>query len=185
MKVGLITAAIVAATIGFAGAASAQATTGTVNVVGTVGEKCTVTGGDSTTAFSDTFDALDLADTDGTLRTIAPFSTSGSGWRVHCTTIPDVSITASAMTTAGTPPSGYANTVNYTAYADFILVTGPDQTVSTPTTIGSDGPDTLNAHLQNVNDNVVIRADTFATPNVGDILMTGSYSGQIVVTITP
>jgi hypothetical protein len=125
-----------------------------------------------------------LADTDGTLRVIAPFSTAGQGWRVHCTTVPDVSISASAMTSVASAPSGYANTVNYIAYADFDVVVGSDETISTPSG-GASGPTTLGSHLQNVTDNVVIRADTFTTPNVGDILVTGSYSGQIVVTITP
>jgi hypothetical protein len=183
MRIGLLSGTVLAA-LAFAGVAAAQTTTGTVDVVGTVGEKCTVTGGDTSTTFSDTFDALELADTDGTLRAIAPFSTAGSSWRVHCTTIPDVSISATSMANVATAPSGYANTVNYIAYADFDVVTGPDETISTPSG-GSSGPTTLGSHLQNVTDNVVIRADTFTTPNVGDILVSGSYAGLITVTITP
>jgi hypothetical protein len=184
MKFGLFSAAVLSA-LAVAGVASAQTVTGTVQVTGSVGEKCTVTGGDSASAFSDTFAAGELADTDGTLRTITPFSTAASGgWRVHCTTIPDVAITATAMTNVATAPTGYANTVNYVAYADFDVVTGPNQTISTPTG-GSSGPTALGSHLQNVTDNVVIRADTFTTPNVGDILVSGSYSGLITVTITP
>lgn len=183
MRVGPVSSAIAAAALGLAGAASAQTTTGTVNVVGTVGDKCTVSGGDAS-SFSDTFDALELADTDGTLRTIAPFSTSGEGFQVHCTTIPDVSITATPMSNVASAPSGYANTVNYIAYADFNVVAGADNTISTPAG-GSAGPTTLSAHLENVADNVVIRADTFTTPGASDILVAGAYSGLITVTITP
>jgi hypothetical protein len=184
MRVGLISATALAA-FAFASAASAQTTTGTVNVVGTVGEKCTVTSGDTSTTFSDTFDALDLANTNGTLRTIAPFSTASTGgWRVHCTSIPDVSISATPMVNVAPAPSGYANRVNYIAYADFDVVTGSNEIISTPTG-GSSAPTALGSHLQNVTDNVVIRADTFTTPNVGDILVSGSYSGAITVTVTP
>jgi hypothetical protein len=184
MRVGLISATALAA-FAFAGAASAQTVTGTVNVIGSVAEKCTVTGGDSSSSFSDTFNAGELADTDGTLATIAPFSTASTGgWRVHCTTVPDVSISATPMVNVAPAPSGYANTVNYVAYADFDVVTGPNETISTPTG-GSSGPTALGSHLQNVTDNVVIRANTFTTPNVGDILVSGSYSGVITVTITP
>ena len=182
MRVDLVSSAVAAAALGLAGAASAQTTTGTVTVVGTVGDKCTVSGGDTT--FSDTFDALELADTDGTLRAIAPFSTSGEGFQVHCTTIPDVSISATPMTNVASAPGGYANTVNYMAYADFNVVAGADNTISTPAG-GSAGPTALSAHLENVADNVVIRADTFTTPGASDILVAGAYSGLITVTITP
>jgi hypothetical protein len=184
MRVRLISAAAAAAVLGFASAASAQTTTGTVNVIGTVADKCTVSGGASATTFSDTFNALELADTDGTLRTIAPFTTAGEGFQVHCTTIPDVSITATPMTNLASAPSGYANTVNYVAYADFNVVVGGDNTISTPTG-GSSGPTPLTAHLENVSDNVVIRADTFTTPGANDILVAGAYAGLITVTITP
>ncbi|HET9232220.1 MAG TPA: hypothetical protein VFO00_13095, partial [Vitreimonas sp.] len=136
MKFGLFSATVLSA-LAVAGVASAQTVTGTVQVTGSVGEKCTVTGGDSASAFSDTFAANELAQTDGTLRVIAPFSTASTGgWRVHCTTVPDVSISATPMVNVATAPSGYANTVNYVAYADFDVVTGPNETI----TASSGGP---------------------------------------------
>jgi type 1 fimbria pilin len=183
MKVGLFSTALVAATMGLVGAASAQTTTGTVTVTGSVGEKCTVTGGDSSTAFSDEFALGELADTDGTLATIPNQSTSGEGWRVHCTTAPDVSITATSLANvAPDPGAGYSNSVTYTAHADFSLVSGGPTTISA---ISGGGPTatTLAAHLSNSVDNVVIRANTFV--DSGDVLVAGAYSGLITVTITP
>jgi hypothetical protein len=157
-----------------------------VNITGTVNSKCSVNGPGAPTAFSDIWNLGDLADTDGTLTSIPAQSTSGDGIQVSCTSRPFVSIDATAITNvAPVPGPGYANTVNYVAYADFLTVPAATETISDASGGGASSPAQLAAHLQNVTDNVVVRADTFTTPGGSDILVSGSYSGQIVVTITP
>jgi hypothetical protein len=185
MRVGLISATALAA-FAFAGAASAQTVTGTVNITGSVAGKCTVNGPSGPTAFTDTWNLGELADGDGTLTTIPNQSTSGDGIQISCTTRPNVSIDATAITNATpVPGTGYANTVNYVAYADFLTVPSSTETISDASGGAASTPVQLAAHLQNVTDNVVVRADTFATPNASDVLVSGAYSGRIVVTITP
>ena len=185
MKFGLFSATVLSA-LAVAGVASAQTVTGTVNITGTVNSKCSVNGPGGPSAFSDTWNLGDLADTDGTLTSIPAQSTSGDGIQVTCTSRPFVSIDASPIVNvAPVPGAGYANTVNYTAYADFLTVPSATETINDASGGAGSSPTQLTAHLQNVTDNVVVRADTFATANASDILVSGPYSGQIVVTITP
>ena len=185
MKTGLFSAALIAA-LAVAGAASAQTVTGTVNITGNVNSKCSVNGPGGPSAFSDTWNLGELADGDGTLTTIPNQSTSGDGIQVTCTSRPNVSITASPITNvAPVPGTGYANTINYTAYADFLTVPSATEIISDASGGGGSTPIQLAAHLRNISDNVVVRADSFATANASDILVSGSYSGQITVTITP
>jgi hypothetical protein len=185
MKFGFYSATVLAA-LAFAGAASAQTVTGTVNITGNVDAKCTVSGPGGPSAFSDTWNLGELADGDGTLTTIPNQSTSGDGIQVSCTTRPFVSIDATPITNAApVPGAGYANTVNYIAYADFLTVPSSTETINDASGGAGSTPSQLAAHLQNVTDNVVVRADTFTTPGASDVLVSGPYSGQIVVTITP
>ncbi|HYD73473.1 MAG TPA: hypothetical protein VEF55_10070 [Candidatus Binatia bacterium] len=185
MRVGLLSASVIAA-LAVAGAASAQTVTGTVNITGTVNSKCSVNGSGGPSAFSDTWNLGDLADTDGTLTAIPAQSTTGDGIQVSCTSRPFVSIDASPIVNvAPAPGPGYTNTVNYTAYADFLTVPSATETITDASGGAGSSPAQLTAHLQNVTDNVVVRADTFVTANASDILVSGPYSGTIIVTITP
>jgi hypothetical protein len=185
MKTGLFSATVLAA-FALAGAASAQTVTGMVNITGTVNSKCSVNGSGAPSAFSDTWNLGDLADTDGTLTSIPAQSTSGDGIQVTCTSRPFVTIDASPIVNvAPIPGAGYANTVNYVAYADFLTVPSSTETITDASGGLGSSSTQLAAHLQNVTDNVVVRADTFTTPGATDILVSGAYSGSIVVTITP
>lgn len=162
--------------------AFAQDVTGTVNINGFVSGYCRVVSDNNGSTFSDTWNLGELADTDGTLKTISAQTTAGDGIRIACSSIPDVSIEATNLVTGGAAPSGYTNTINYTAYADFDLVTPTTQTISVASGAAASTASLTN-YLENASDNVVVRADTFSTSPSTDLLVAGSYSATITVQI--
>nr|WP_137677391.1 hypothetical protein [Parerythrobacter lutipelagi] len=174
-----------------AGPAMAQSVSGTVTINGTVGEKCIVTdaGDDPNTDFGGIIDLGQLDDTDGTLRTIADIGATSDlanlGFRIVCTTAsPAVSVTAAPLTTAATAPTGYANTVHFTADANFSVVGGTDTfqvvTDGTATNGGS-----LSNRLATGPDNVQVDLSAFHTAATTDVLVAGSYTGTVQITISP
>ena len=189
--VALATMAAVAALA--ATSAQAQSVSGTVTIEGTVGEKCLVTdaGANPDPDFGGLIDLGDLDDTDGTLRSIAAISASGDldnlGFRVVCTTAnPSVEVSATALvnSAAGAPPSGYANTVDYTADIDFDTVSGTDEfQVVTDGTSTAGGA--LSARLATGQHNVRVDLSGFNTPGADDVLMAGDYTGAVSITISP
>lgn len=171
--------------------AQAQSVSGTVTINGTVGAKCLVTdaGDDPNPDFGGIVDLGALDDTDGTLRTISPIAASSDlnnlGFRIVCTTAnPVVSVTAAPMTTAATAPTGYANTVHFTADTDFDVIGGTDEfqvvTDGTATNGGS-----LTDRLATGADNVRVDLSNFHTPGASDVLVAGSYTGTVSITVSP
>jgi hypothetical protein len=200
----LATAAMALGVSALAGAACAADAVGTVTVTGSVASKCTVitggTAGGLTFASAFGTAADELADSVGHLNTgwgAQPFSTAtnGGNFQISCNKAnPSLKIAATPMQTAGTAPTGYANTVSYQAYADFKAIDTSNSTstvtlqVNSGTTAGgANSTGNLGGlYLQNTTNNVVVRADTFATAGgAGNILLTGTYTGTITVTITP
>lgn len=168
--------------------------TGTITVTGTVSPFCQVINGTTSSTFSDAFDTPELATAAGTLKTGLSYSsaTSLTTLKVVCSSAaPVLSIKATSMTTSGSAPSGYANQINFKAYLDTKLITGAttssDTRSVTSTAAGATSSNavTTGKYLQNVAGNVVVRADTFATPNVGDVLVAGAYAGSIIVNVSP
>lgn len=184
--------AIVALAAATASPAWAQSVSGTVTINGTVGEKCIVTdaGDDPNTDFGGIVDLGALDDTDGTLRSIAAISASSDlanlGFRVVCTTAtPSVSVTAAPMVNASaTAPTGYANTVHFTADANFSVVGGTDSfQVVTDGTATNGGA--LSNRLATGPDNVQVDLSNFHTPAATDVLTAGTYTGTVSITISP
>lgn len=175
----ITTAALVAATLGLAASpAFAQSTSGTINITGSVAPKCSVTAGGG--IFND--DLGELADINGALRTIARLDHS---FTVACSSAnANVTVDADALATAGAAATGYANTIAFTGEAK---VERAGTTALTVTNATSAAATTLptNAYLANSADNVTISAYNFSTANATDKLIAGSYSGKVVVTITP
>lgn len=171
--------------------ASAQSVSGTVTINGTVGEKCLVTdtGANPNANFGGIVDLGALDDTDGTLRTIAPIAASGDlanlGFRVVCTTAnPNVSVTAAPMLNVAAAPTGYANRIDFTADVDFDTVGGTQefQAVTDATaTVGGALANRLATGL----DNVRVDLSGFNTPGADDVLVAGSYTGSVSITISP
>lgn len=173
-------------------AAAQTVTSGQVTIEGTVGEKCIVTdaGDVPSPDFGGFINLGALDDTDGTLRNIGTIAASSNlgdlGFRVVCTTAtPVVSVTAAPMVNpTGSAIGGYANTVHFTADANFFVVGGTDNfEVSTDGTATSGG--TLSNRLATGSDNVQIDLSNFHTPGAADVLTSGTYTGTVSITISP
>lgn len=172
--------------------AAAQSTSGKVTIEGTVGDKCIVTdAGDVPSPDFGGFinlGALDAAD--GKLRNIGTIAASSNlgdlGFRVVCTTAsPVVSVTAAPMVNpTGSATGGYANTVHFTADANFFVVGGNNNyQVVTDGTATSGG--TLTNRLATGPDNVQISLSNFHTPGTADVMTSGTYTGSVSITISP
>ncbi len=194
-RLAIIGAALAGLGVLSATSASAATTTGTISLTGGVASDCEVVNGSSATSFADTFNTTELSTAGGTLVSGLSYTsaTNLATLKVVCSGVaPTIKIKATSMTNASSAPTGYANQINFKAYLDTKLITtgGTTSTDTQSVTSTSAGATSGNAattskYLQNVANNVVVRADTFATPNAGDVLIAGPYAGSIVVTITP
>ncbi len=173
-------------------AAQVQDVTGTVTITGTVGDKCIVTdaGDVPDPDFGGLIELGQLDDTDGTLKDLGTISASNNltdlGFRVVCTTAsPTVTVTAEPMVNPSiTAPDGYADTVHFTADANFSVVGGTDTySVTTDATALATG--TLSDRLATGPDNVQIDLSNFHTPETDDVLTAGTYTGTVSITISP
>ncbi|QLC22434.1 hypothetical protein HFP51_09730 [Parasphingopyxis sp. CP4] len=193
MRTTLLIATAIAMTA--AAPAAAQSVTGTVNITGSVGEKCLVTDpGPAGNTFTTTIDLGELAQADGTLRTgiEADFNAGGTGasdvdFRVVCTTAnPAVTVDADPIVSANSAPAGYANTIDYQADITFSLVANGSQTVSNDTTAGTPAAASLSDRLATGGTNVNVAGSNFRTPNATDVLVADpNYTGLITITIAP
>jgi len=172
--------------------AAAQSVSGTVTITGTVGDKCIVTdaGDDPNTDFGGIIDLGALDATNGTLRPIGTILASSNlanlGFRVVCTTAaPRVAVTAAPMVNpAATATTGYANTVHFTADANFSVVGGTNNyEVVTDGTATAGG--VLTNRLATGPDNVQVDLSNFHTPSATDVLTAGTYTGTVSITISP
>jgi hypothetical protein len=192
-----IVLAALAATSAFAAMpASAQTVTGVVNVSGTVGDKCIVTNTGTPTggaAFGGTVSLGALDDsTTGLLKASGDLATAFSNagatqltYRVVCTTAKtDVTVdTDELVNSAVTADPGYANTVHYDGHVALSMV-GGDETVS------NDSNDTptnqvIAKRMATGATNIAVSADDFHTPNATDVMLAGTYTGKITITLAP
>lgn len=190
----LLTALAAASALAIAAPAAAQDVTGTVNITGSVGEKCMVTGdGPASSSFTTTVALGELSQADGTLRDdlATSFDAGGTGgsamdFRVVCTTAaPEITVDADAIVAdAVTAPSGYADTIDYVAHVQFDLVASGTQTVDNDTQAAST-VEVLTDRLATGADNVHITATGFTTGTGDEILVADSYTGIINITIAP
>lgn len=191
----LLTALAAASALAIATPAAAQTVSGVVNVTGSVADKCIVTddGTPPSGDFGGSVNLGQLDDTDGTLKDssvlAAAFSAAGAAnltYRIVCTT-PNtkLSVNANELTTGATVTTGYANTVHYNANVQLSLV-GGNQTLSNDTLLVPAGAEqTFTARLATGANNVSVTADTFRTPGASDVMLAGTYSGNIQISIAP
>lgn len=180
----------------FATPALAQDATGTVVINGSVANKCAVITGSGTSAtWGTTVNLGELSQSNGTLRSTASltndFNTIAAGAQnaqVVCSTSnPSIAIDADPLVNTGNVPgvgSGYTNTVHFEADVTVNKV-GGSQTYSNDTNGAATGPTQLGDRLAASGANVLIATSNWRTPGTGALLVSGSYQGQIVVTITP
>jgi hypothetical protein len=195
---------LLATAIAFAGSVSAAyavptgTLTGEVDITGSVAAKCSVvTAGTNPEGqdFGSTIALGELAGTDGTLKTALSGTTSGSpaggvqNFRINCTGAGNaITLKADPIVAATSAPTGYANTVNFTAEADYAVVGGTSPVVQSHTSDSTTNNASFPAgvRLANAANNVQIQVYGLATPNAGDILVADpSYLGHVTVTISP
>ena len=198
MKKLVLAAMAAASMVALAGPAAAQSVTGTINITGSVGSKCTVipSGGGTSSTFGATVALGELAQADGSLKAsgtlAALFNAGGDGtsamaFRVVCTSsAPTVAVDATQITTGAgdNATAGYANRIDYQANVGLTLVSG-SQTVSNDSASAATDPTSLTGRLAGTGNNVVVTAQDFRTASGHDLLEAGSYTGQVVVTIAP
>ncbi len=198
-KIALL-AATASLTLGFAATASAQSllpatATGKIVLNGHVPAQCSVIVAGSPPSgadFGNTVDLGVLSDANGHLVSGLTAATNQIGtqaFQVNCTGANNtVTLVATPLTTAATAPSGYANTINYTAQSDFAVVGGTSpvtltqaSTVVTPLSQGLGA----GVRLANPGNNITITAYSFNTASTAtDILVAGAYTGTITVTVS-
>lgn len=189
----IVLLALAASTVAIATPAYAQAT-GTVNITGSVADKCQVTPV-STGNYVTSRNLLELSQADGTLEASATLAgrfglagTTAPTFRVVCTTAaPKVSVAAAPLlhTTPGLQAlaGGYTGTINYTADVKVTTVAGSENV--SDTSAGAGPTDlTLASRLAAAGNNIEITASAFNT-TASALLNAGGYSGQIVVTVSP
>jgi hypothetical protein len=199
MKKLLISTAFVALGLAFAGQASAQTVTGTVNLTGSVGVACRVVGGGTLngSTFGSTIALGELANVaTGTLRTI-PTTNVGDGagannFQVNCTgSTVTAAISRTLLETSGAAPAGYASKIDYVAAATVLLSTG-SLTVDTDAATAPPASTTSGARVRVAPNNIVITVSDFVakpddvpTPAASALLVAGNYSGAVTLTLTP
>ena len=179
--------AMTAALLALPQAAFAQQATGTINLTGTVTGRCSVVGGGQ--AFSETINLGELAGPDGRLRADLTDASPDAirSFSLVCTSAtPSVELSAERLTTGTTAPAGYANNIDYTAQVAVLQASGspPDITYTTASSLPAPTNVQLTAPLANAADNVTIRVHSFGTA-AGALLVAGSYTSVIHITITP
>jgi hypothetical protein len=192
MKKTFLTIATIAATTVIAGSAFAQAAavTGSVEVKGTVGAKCRVAPGAGST-FSGVIDFGALDKADGTLDTAKADQNASvvtGAFRVLCSGgATNATISATPMINTATAPAGYTNTVGYTATATISLAGGGSAAPTIASGLTPTGATSAATPLGLLSaaagPNIVVSAGTLASS--GDVLVAGSYTGNITVTINP
>lgn len=192
----MIFAALAAGSALIAAPAAAQTVTGTVDVTGTVGDKCIVTNTGAPTGndFGGTVNLGALDDsTTGLLKASSDLSTafgaagaSQLSYRVVCTTPSTaVSVKTDPLVTGAAVSTGYANTVNFNSNVAFSLVGGA-QTVSNDSLIDATTTTATFADRMAAGaTNILVTADNFRTPAATDVLLAGTYSGKITISIAP
>lgn len=184
MMKNLIIAALAAGVSVFAVPATAQSVSGTIDLTGTVGAKCTAAGG-----LDASIDLGELALADGTVN--SAFSANVGGltrtFRVTCTSSnPQLSVDASPLVNAAiaTPTAGYTNTVNYTATMVAAKAGGGIATVADTSNVAGATTVLVGDHLANAANNIAVRVSSGNT-TAGALLEAGTYNGSIAITVAP
>ena len=177
----------VAAAAVLATPAMAQNVTGTINLTGSVGAKCSVTPGDGST-FTDTVAFGELAKTDGTVRTDLATAFGTKSFTVKCNTgTPTVAVDATALATTATASTGYDNSIDFQASVAVTAVgptnNGPFLNDSSTAPLAATA---VGSPLANSANNVKITTSNYRTNTATDLLVASpTYTGSIVVVISP
>jgi hypothetical protein len=178
--------------IALAAPAAAQTVTGTINITGSVANKCSVLPGSGST-FGGTVALGELAQADGTMATDlatrfnAAANAAQLNFRVVCNTAnPTVAVDATELTTPGVAPTGYASRIDYAAHVAVSLTPSGTNTFSNDSRNAATAAAATTGRIaNNGSTNVSVTADTFGTAALTDLLTAGSYTGNISIVIAP
>ena len=179
----------VAASAVIATPAMAQNVTGTINLTGSVANKCSVSPS-STATFGTTVNFGELAVANGTLRTDLATTFGTKSFQIVCNTgTPKISVDANPLQISGatTPPTGYDNSIDFTASVA-VATTGTSPAPFTNDSAAAAGTATTigGGMLANSASNVSVSTSNYRTNTLTDLLIADpSYTGNIVVVITP
>jgi hypothetical protein len=195
MKKIILAALVTGTAMAGASPAFAQSSTGTLTLTGSVAPKCQIIngGGGVTTTSASTVALGELSQASGLLRTDSDLTAAVNGagfallsFRVVCTTAtPGVSVDANPITAPAAAPTGYANRIDYAATATFSLVGPATQPVTNDSAAAAATTAVLSNRLTGTGTNVAITATNFRTPSATDVLVADSYSGSIVIVVSP
>lgn len=190
-------AVLASATILSAAPAAAQVASGTVNITGKVGERCSVIEqGAAAQTFTRTIDLQRLDNDNGLLR--AELGTSSSAApadglkvnaRVNCNTNnPTIGVSASKLSNGGTDPgAGYSNTINYSA--SLKVRTQSSKIVEAIYATASDVNPVKRALGERIaggtDNNVEVSVFGLAPDRASAQLAQGNYNSAVTVTIEP
>lgn len=181
----LIILAAAASGLAIAAPASAQTVaSGTVDLTGSVLAKCTAAD------FSDSIALGELALTDGTVD--PDFTDAASltrSFSIKCTAgNVRVGVEADPLTTGAAAGSadGYTDTVDYTATVDADKAGTGTATVAYATLTDTvEETVDLGTRLKNAADNIRVTVSNGETATGTDLLQSGSYTGQIRISVSP
>lgn len=200
MKKTLLASAIFLAGVA-ATPASAQTVSGTVNITGTVGGRCSIVqpgGGAEVQQFTGSIDLKRLDSADGTLRSGLVSSTAASpadglnvATRVVCTSAnPTVGISATRLNTGGAtdPGVGYSNDINYTAQVRVNTASGGTKAVSYSTLAGGAAATSQLGERIAAGSGNNVEVSVFGLQSEGgasSLLAEGTYTSVVSVYINP
>jgi hypothetical protein len=193
----IVIAALVSATaIVAVPAAAADSTTGTINITGKVGERCSVIEQGASQTFNRTIDLQRLDNDNGALRAELGSSTSASpadglkvDVRVNCNTSnPTIGVSATRLSNgASDPGTGYSNTINYSA--SLKVKTQSAKTVEVVYATASDSSPVKKALGERIaagsDNNVQVSVFGLAPDKASAQLAQGTYNSVVTVTIEP
>lgn len=165
--------------------AFAQTASGSVDVTGTVAARCT-----AVTPISGSIALGELAKADGTIDTAFSGNTNGlsRSFTIRCNGAnPQLSVNARALVNAAATnsPTGYTNTVNYTASVAAMTAVGGTTTVADQSATAGATVGLLGNRIAAVANNVTLTVGTGATTNATAILEAGTYTGAVDIIVTP
>ena len=180
--------ALAATTAAIATPSMAQtAATGTVDVTGTVADKCF-----ATTPITGTITLNELAQSNGTVAGTFPNAASGLSrqFTVKCTASQvTIKVKSDALNNSSdaTTGSGYTGRVHYTSTLTASKASGGTSTAvyTTADSLPTETSTNLGDRLANTANNIVIAVSNGTTANPGDLLKAGTYSSTITLTVAP
>lgn len=169
----------------FAAAPAFAQATGSVDVTGTVTGRCS-----AVTPINGNITLGELSKVDGTVDPAFAGNTGGLSrtFSVRCNgASPRISVDAKPLVNAAATnsPSGYTNTVHYTATVVATAAAGGNTTVADQSIAGGATTGQVSGRLAAASNNLSLTVGSGQTQESNALLEAGSYAGKVEITIAP